>query len=324
MAQSQAVQSARTSPGRILAIGERQDSVSGLWPTLGVEARDIVAVASEDEALRRIQDEDFAAIILIPSARDSNLIELARRIRQCERSRETPVLVAGGAAAGLSPEELREFVRAAAHDLKEPTRTVASYSALLSRRYEDRLDEDGREFLAHVIDASQRLETLINDVATYLQQVGAGPLTLSRVSSSAVLAGVLLSMQAAIEAAQIKVTYDSLPDDIPSDYSQLSVVFRNLLSNALKYRAPQAPRVHVGVCEDAAEWTFSVADNGAGIAAAHRERVFGAFKRLHGRDVPGTGMGLALSRKIVERHGGRMWVESELGQGSTFFFTIPK
>jgi two-component system, sensor histidine kinase and response regulator len=223
-----------------------------------------------------------------------------------------------------SNDELRQFAYAASHDLKEPLRTIASYAQLLGQRYSDRLDENGREFLNYVTEAVRRMDMLLSDLLTYSQHLGAAAATLQNVSSEAVIAGVLMNLHASIKDTGAKVTHDPLPE-VSSDFAQLSQVFQNLVSNAIKYRrSGVTPEVHISAREETGDWLFSVRDNGSGIDAAYTEQVFGIFKRLHGREYPGTGMGLAICKKIVERHGGRIWVESTPGEGSTFFFTIPK
>jgi signal transduction histidine kinase len=224
----------------------------------------------------------------------------------------------------LSNEELRQFAYAASHDLKEPMRTIASYTQLLKQRYTDKLDEDGKEFLGYVVDAVRRMDTLLSDLLTYSQHLGSKPTMFSTVNAEAVLAGVLMNLQASIKETGAEVTHDALPVDVNSDFAQLSQVLQNLVSNALKYRGPRAPRIHISAQETEDHWVFSVRDNGMGIEAAYRDQIFGIFKRLHGREFPGTGMGLAICKKIIERHGGRIWVDSEAGVGSTFSFSLPK
>jgi signal transduction histidine kinase len=223
-----------------------------------------------------------------------------------------------------SNEELRQFAYAASHDLKEPMRTIASYTQLLSQRYDAKLDEDGREFLGYVVDSVRRMDALLSDLLTYSQHLGSKPAVFSNVNVEAVLTGVLMNLQASIAETGATIERDPLPTEVMSDFAQLSQVFQNLVSNALKYRGSAPPRIYVGVKETDDDWIFSVRDNGLGIEPAYRDQIFGIFKRLHGREFPGTGMGLAICQKIVERHGGRIWVESEPGEGSMFSFSIPK
>lgn len=223
-----------------------------------------------------------------------------------------------------SNEELRQFAYAASHDLKEPMRTIASYTQLLSQRFKNTLDDDGQEFLGYVVDSVRRMDMLLSDLLTYSQHLGSKAPLFQSVNVEAVLMGVLMNLQASIKETGAEITHDPLPADVTSDFAQLSQVFQNLVSNAIKYRGPEPPRIHVGVFETEDEWIFSVRDNGLGIETAYKDQIFGIFKRLHGREFPGTGMGLAICKKIVERHGGRIWVDSELGKGSTFSFSIPK
>jgi signal transduction histidine kinase len=239
--------------------------------------------------------------------------ELEQRVR--ERTKEL----------SRSNEELRQFAYAASHDLKEPMRTIASYTQLLEQRYSDKLDQDGQEFLHYVLDAVRRMDMLLSDLLTYSQHLGSRPSAFQSVDVEAVLAGVLMNLHALIEETQATVTHDPLPTAVTSDFAQLSQVFQNLVSNALKYRKPDQPvKVHISAEEGKDEWVFSVRDNGLGIDPEYKDQIFGIFKRLHGREYPGTGMGLAICKKIVERHGGQIWVESEPGAGSTFYFTIAK
>jgi signal transduction histidine kinase len=224
-----------------------------------------------------------------------------------------------------SNEELRQFAYAASHDLREPLRTITSYSQLLSNRYPDLLDNDGKEFLNYVVEAVKRMDVLLTDLLTYSQQLGPPKWSVAPTNAEAVLTGVLMNLQASIRETGAIVTHDPLPTEIYSDFAQLSLVFQNLVSNAVKYRkSGEAPRVQVAAAEGPDEWTFYVRDNGLGIPAEYQDQIFGLFKRLHGREYPGTGIGLAICKKIIERHGGTIWVESQPGVGSTFAFTIPK
>jgi signal transduction histidine kinase len=267
----------------------------------------------------------------ILTARNAELEKLVEQRREAEQrvmalNSELEARVrARTAELSRSNDELRQFAYAASHDLKEPMRTIASYTQLLSQRYSDRLDDSGREFLGYVGDAVKRMDTLLGDLLTYSQHLGAKPVAFENVNAEAVLFGVLMNLQAAIKETGAQITRDPLPAQVTADFAQLSQLFQNLLSNALKYRKPDAaPQIHISAQENENEWVFSVRDNGVGIEPAYREQVFGIFKRLHGREYPGTGMGLAICKKIVERHGGQIWVESEPGQGSTFLFSVPK
>jgi signal transduction histidine kinase len=224
-----------------------------------------------------------------------------------------------------SNEELRQFAYAASHDLKEPMRTIASYTQLLAQRYEPHLDEDGREFLGYVVDAVKRMDLLLTDLLTYSQHLGTKPATFQSVNAEAVLMGVLMNLQAAIKETNATITHDPLSANVMSDFAQLSQVFQNLVGNALKYRSSERdPVLHIWSEERDDEFVFHVRDNGIGIDPMYRDQVFGIFKRLHGREFPGTGMGLAICKKIVERHGGEIWVQSTPNAGSTFSFSLPK
>jgi signal transduction histidine kinase len=224
-----------------------------------------------------------------------------------------------------SNDELRLFAYAASHDLKEPMRTIASYAQLLDQRYRNRLDQDGQEFLHYVLDAVRRMDTLLSDLLTYSQHLGSRPQVTQSVNVEAVLAGVLMNLQASIKETNATVTHDPLPTDVTSEFAQLSQVLQNLVSNAIKYRKPsESPQVHVSAEDCDGDWVFAVRDNGLGIDSEYKEQIFGIFKRLHGREYPGTGMGLAICKKIIERHGGRIWVESQPDIGSTFYFTLPQ
>jgi signal transduction histidine kinase len=222
-----------------------------------------------------------------------------------------------------SNEELRQFGYAASHDLREPLRTVASYTQLLNRRYIEKLDAEGREFMGYIIDSVHHMDNLLSDLLAYSHQLNANQQVLTNVDAEGVLQGVLLSLDTSIKESGTEITHDPLPE-VQSEFAQLSQVFQNLIGNSIKYRSKQPPRIHVGVSEGPDDWTFSVTDNGLGIDPQYHDQVFRIFRRLHGREYPGTGIGLALAKRIVERHAGRIWVESQVGHGSTFKFTLPK
>ena len=221
-----------------------------------------------------------------------------------------------------SNEDLQQFAYVSSHDLQEPLRTIISYTQLLEHRYGKSLDADAREFMAYVVDAAQRMSVLINDLLSYSRVVNVESLPLRPVSVPGVVEAVRLNLLKAINESAATVTYTDLPS-VLGDETRLVQLFQNLIGNAIKYRGPDPPRIHISAEDLGDEWLFSVSDNGIGIDPAYHERVFGLFKRLHGRDVPGTGLGLAICRKIAEKHHGKIWVESELGKGSVFRFTLP-
>jgi PAS domain S-box-containing protein len=222
-----------------------------------------------------------------------------------------------------SNRELEQFAYVASHDLQEPLRMVASYTQLLAQRYQGQLDEKAKKYIDYAVDGAVRMQRLITDLLAY-SRVKAPTGSAADVDSHAVLGEALRNLQSAIQESHALVTSDDLPT-VRADVTQLAQVFQNLIANAIKFHAADAPCVHVSVEDLGLEWRFSVRDNGIGIEAQYAQRIFGIFQRLHTRqEYPGTGIGLAVCKRIVESHGGRIWVESELGKGSVFFFTVKK
>jgi PAS domain S-box-containing protein len=223
-----------------------------------------------------------------------------------------------------SNDDLQQFAYIAAHDLQEPLRMVASYTQLLAKRYKGRLDSDADEFIAYAVDGAHRMQLLIGDLLAYCR-VGTAGKELRETSSEAALEDALLNLQGAIQESGGVVTHDPLPT-VVADGAQLAQLFQNVVGNAIKYRSAELPRVHVSAKKNGGhEWIFSMEDNGVGIDTKYFEKIFVMFQRLHSRDeFSGTGIGLTLCKKIAERHGGRMWVESEFGKGSTFYFSLPE
>ena len=221
-----------------------------------------------------------------------------------------------------SNEELGHFAYVASHDLQEPLRMVASYLQLISRRYKGKLDTDADEFIDFAVDGASRMQRLIQDLLTY-SRVGTTGQDLVDTSSEAALQQALANLSSAIEETGALVTHDPLPA-VLADETQLTQLFQNLVGNAIKYQGPGAPRIHVSAARNAEKrWVFAVRDNGLGIEPQNFERVFGMFQRLHKREeFGGTGIGLAICKRIVERHGGVISVESQPGQGSTFRFDL--
>jgi len=221
-----------------------------------------------------------------------------------------------------SNEELGQFAYIASHDLQEPLRMVASYTQLLSRRYKGQLDTDADEFIAFAVDGASRMQRLIEDLLAY-SRVGTKGQDLLDSSSEEALQQALLNLRGAIEESGAAVTHDPLPM-VLADETQLIQLFQNLVGNAIKYQSPGVPQVHISAARDSGKkWVFSVRDNGLGIDPQYFDKIFGVFQRLHQRnEFAGTGIGLAICKKIVERHGGTISVESQPGKGSTFRFAL--
>jgi signal transduction histidine kinase len=221
-----------------------------------------------------------------------------------------------------SNEDLQQFAYVASHDMKEPMRMISSYAALLQRRYQGKLDGEADTYIGFLVEGVKRMDTLITDLLEYSRAGQSKGEQEVAVDSRQVLQGILDNLKVTIADSGALVKSDNLPE-VVYDPLRLGQVFQNLIANAIKYRGPSKPQVHISACRMAAETVFSVSDNGLGIAREQQDQIFGIFKRLHGKEIEGTGIGLAMCKKIVERHGGRIWVESEPGRGSTFFFTVP-
>jgi PAS domain S-box-containing protein len=223
-----------------------------------------------------------------------------------------------------SNEELQQFANIASHDLQEPLRMVASYTQLLSRRYKGKLDSDADEFIAFAVDGAARMQRLIQDLLAF-SRVGTKGTELLETSSEEALQQALLNLRGAVEDSGALVSHDPLPM-VMADEMQLTQLFQNLVGNAIKYQKSEIPKVHISAAMNGEDkWNISVKDNGLGIDPQYFEKIFGMFQRLHKREeFAGTGIGLAICKKIVERHGGKIYVESEPGQGSTFSFTLAR
>jgi signal transduction histidine kinase len=242
--------------------------------------------------------------------------DLERRVR--ERTEE---LAERAKDLERSNMELEQFAYVASHDLQEPLRTIASFTQLLAKRYGDKLDDKAREFIGFAVDGSKRMQTLINDLLSF-SRVGTQGRALAAVECDATLDGVLRSLKRGIEESGAVITRDRLPV-VMADEVQLTQLLQNLLGNAIKFRGEGPPRIHIGAERDGIGWKISVRDQGIGISAEHYERIFVIFQRLHTKTkYPGTGIGLAICKKIAERQGGRIWVQPTPGGGSTFCFTI--
>jgi light-regulated signal transduction histidine kinase (bacteriophytochrome) len=219
-------------------------------------------------------------------------------------------------------EEFRQFAYAVSHDLREPIRMIVSYSQLLDRRYQSQLDGDGLDFMRYILEATQRMDRLLGDLLTYSHQFRSFDQPLELVGPEGALHGAVLMLDGAVQESGAQITNDPLPS-VLFDFAQLTQLFRQLIANSITFRGPEPAKIHVSATEGSDGIQFSVVDNGIGIDPRYHDQIFGVFKRLHGREFPGTGIGLAICKRIVEQRGGRIWVESELGQGSRFHFTVP-
>jgi len=267
----------------------RDERVIEIAQTAGIQIGQFIARLQAEAALRDANDE------------------LARQAQELMRSNS----------------ELQQFAYVASHDLQEPLRMISSYTQLLLRRYGDHFDKEAREFMDYVVDGAARMKQLIEDILAY-SRVGTRGREFKMVKSETALKKALVNLRAAIEADGATVTHDPLPE-VEGDEVQLTQLFQNFIGNALKFKGAGAPRVHVSVAEVPRAWEFAVRDSGIGIDSQYFDRIFMVFQRLHSKgEYPGTGIGLAICKKVVDRHGGRIRVESQPGQGSTFFFTLPR
>jgi signal transduction histidine kinase len=223
-----------------------------------------------------------------------------------------------------SNADLRQFAYAASHDLQEPVRTIASYAQLLEKRYGSALDQDAKEYVNFIIEGARRMQSLVSGLLAYSHVTNRNDISPVVIAASDIVSAALLNLRTTIEESGAEITCEPLPA-ILAEPTQMMQVFQNLVGNAVKYRHPERPpKVRIWCTPQDSFWRFSVQDNGIGIEPQYWNIIFELFKRLEGRDVPGSGIGLALCRRVVEKHGGRIWVESELGKGSVFSFTIPR
>lgn len=223
-----------------------------------------------------------------------------------------------------SNQELQNFAYVASHDLQEPLRVIASFTQLLVKRYKGKLGQEADEFIDFIVDGVQRMHNLIHDLLGYSRAMNTPLSGVHPVGVSESIGAAMENLRVAVAESGAKVECGPLPA-VMAEETQLVQLFQNLIGNAIKYRSPdREPQIRIEARDRGPDWMFSVTDNGIGIEAEYRDRIFGIFKRLHGRSTPGTGVGLAICKKVVERYGGRIWVDSTPGSGSTFYFTIPK
>ena len=239
-----------------------------------------------------------------------------------ERRRAEAALQKSNQELARSNAELEQFAYVASHDLQAPLATTASYAQLLEQRYQARLDEKANKYIRNIVDGCVRMQTLIDDLLAY-SRIGRNQKPFEAVDCDRVFQEACANLQMAIRNNQAAITHDELPVLI-ADSSQLGQLFQNLIDNAIKYRQDAPPKIHIGVERYEDSWLFAVKDNGIGIDPKYADRIFQIFQRLHSRkEYSGTGIGLAICQKIVEHHGGHIWVESTPNLGSIFYFTIP-
>jgi len=324
------------NPFLIKTLGYSQEELVGktIW-----EIGPFKEIAASKAAFLELQSKEYIRYEDLPlETKDGHKIEVEfvssvfrvnhHKVIQCNirditaRKRTEEALARQAQELARSNAELEQFARIASHDLQEPLRMVESFTQLLARRYKGKLDADADEFIGYAMEGARRMRRLINDLLEY-SRVGTQGKALEPTNCEALFDEAVANLATAIEQNGAVVTRDHL-QTVMADASQLTQLFQNLIGNAIKFHGEEPPRVHVSAERSGKEWVFSVEDNGIGIDSNYYNRIFVIFQRLHSRsEYPGTGIGLAICRKIVERHGGRIWVDSELGKGATFYFTIP-
>jgi signal transduction histidine kinase len=277
-----------------------------------------VGIASHDEIGELAADFNTMAERLkysysaLEKSRDELEMKVQERTAELQRTAEE---------LHRSNIELQQFAYVASHDLQEPLRTITSFLQLIEKRYADSIGGDAKEFIGFSVAAANRLQEMIRALLEYSRLQSRGS-SFTVVKTQVVLSEAMINLGKAIEESGASITADELPQ-VYGDGGQMVRLFQNLLANAIKFRGSRPPVIHVSCDTKGGDWLFCVKDNGIGMDPKYGDRIFNIFQRLHGRDVPGIGIGLAICKRIVERHGGRIWVESETGKGSSFCFTIP-
>jgi signal transduction histidine kinase len=302
--------------------------VSGSWATCVDSVNSLISdlvkpTAEVTRVIGAVAKDDLSQAM--PSRRRAALIQKNLELQAAEttlreRTRELAERVEDLARSNA---ELERFAYVASHDLREPLRMVTSYTKLLARRYKGKLDSDAEEFINFAVDGAGRMEQLIEDLLLY-GRVGIRDLFFKPVQCEMVLTRALDNLQRALQETGALVTHDPLPT-VKGDDTQLVQVFQNLIGNGIKFRGKMTPSVHVSIKEKTEDWVFAIQDNGIGIDPQYADRIFVIFQRLHSHaEYPGSGIGLAICKKVIENHDGRIWFESQPGEGTTFYFTIPK
>ena len=275
-------------------------------------AAELILRGAHDELERRVRE------------RTAELEERNAQLQQeiQERRRAEKLLAEQARELARSNADLEQFASVASHDLQEPLRMVASYTQLLGKRYRNRLDEDADEFMGFIVDGALRMQRLINDLLTF-SRVGSRGKGFQPVDLATSVAQVRINLRAAIDESGARISTGTLPV-VNADATQMEQLLQNLIGNAIKFRKGPAPSVHIDARREDAAWRITVQDDGIGIDARYAERIFVIFQRLHtAAEYPGTGIGLAICKKIVERHGGQIGVHSTPGEGASFSFTLP-
>jgi signal transduction histidine kinase len=307
----QLLQEAKPSP---LEEVERQNRE--MFDTLEVLRTKELELAQQLEEADRLNKEldrtNKGVISLYKEIEDKN-VALVREVRERQMAEER---------LARSNEELQHFAYIASHDLQEPLRMIASFLQLLKLDYGDRIDVEGKEYIRFAVEGAGRMQALIEDLLTYSRVETKGR-EFAPIDMEEILERVIIDLQKIIQESGATVTHDPLPT-IKADSLQMMQLLQNLINNGIKFHRDEPPRVHVSARLEEGQWHFLVTDNGIGIEPQYQDRIFIIFQRLHTRDeYPGTGIGLAVCKRIIDRHGGRIWIESELGKGSTFHYTIP-
>jgi signal transduction histidine kinase len=300
-----------------IQVGERTEELTHSNERLQTE---IGERKKAEEALRQVND-----ILEQRVAERTTELEHVNQLLQADiahRQQTEEALTRYTSELKRSNQELEQFAYVASHDLQEPLRMVTGYLQLLERRYKGRLDADAQEFIRFAVDGASRMQQLLKDLLTY-SRVGSRTQSFTTVDCQAVLEQTVINLKAALAESGAVITHDALPI-LVANATLLGQLWQNLLGNAIKFRGEAPPHIHIGAKLQPNEWLFAVQDNGIGFEPQYAERIFLIFQRLHTREqYPGTGIGLAICKRIVEVHGGRIWAESQPGQGTTFYFTLP-
>jgi PAS domain S-box-containing protein len=293
-----------------------------------MRARDLQGLSFESREIRRCRKDGSVIGLLVSTApmrsaddQISGIVSVYADIT--ERQQASEQLRQHADRLALSNAALEQYAYAASHDLQEPLRMVTTYTQLLAKQCQGKLDGQAVEFMNVVLSSAERMRRLISDLLSYSRTIAETEHHSEQVETNEIVDQAIANCQAAIDETNATISHSELPA-LSGNREQCIQLFQNLIGNAIKYRTPGvAPRIHIRATREGDFVRISVQDNGIGFSMQYADRIFGIFKRLHGPDVPGTGIGLALCKRIAENHGGRAWVESEPGQGSTFYVTLP-